>query len=227
MLQWVRDLPGYAEFLIVIFLCFGGTILTSLWIVIDSTPSEPATLLHANYGYLSSAINAVVALFAVALFLSLRGWSLEDFGFAVTWRSTLAALGIILLYYVYYNLLISSGLISWSAAPEASGGQTREISFSLSSVAVSSIIGAVFEETIVVGYVMAFMTRRHGPLLAVGASVGLRVLAGLSQGALAFALVLPMGLLFALIYWRWHNLWPLILAHGLMYFVPWLLLAFV
>ena len=32
-------------------------------------------------------------------------------------------------------------------------------------------------------------------------------------------ILLPLGLLFAFVYWRWRLLWPLIVAHGVMDFM--------
>ena len=60
-----------------------------------------------------------------------------------------------------------------------------------------------------------------GALLAfaVGVSVLIRLLYHTYQGPMAVAFIFPMGVLFAVAYWRRRALWPLILAHGLFDFI--------
>ncbi len=58
-----------------------------------------------------------------------------------------------------------------------------------------------------------FVMAAHPAAMLLSASTLLRFLYHLYQGPLASISILPLGLLFGLVYWRWRNLWPLIVAH--------------
>ena len=77
------------------------------------------------------------------------------------------------------------------------------------------VINPIFEELIVVAYVIQAIEKKHGVTFAIGASVFIRLLYHLYQGPAAVVAILPMGVLFAVVYWRWRALWPLVVAHGL------------
>ena len=44
-------------------------------------------------------------------------------------------------------------------------------------------------------------------------SAFVRLLYHTYQGPLAIVTILPLGLIFAAVYLKWRNLWPLVLAH--------------
>lgn len=48
-----------------------------------------------------------------------------------------------------------------------------------------------------------------------GIATLLRFLYHLYQGPVAALSVLPLGLLFGTVFWKWRNLWPLVVAHTL------------
>ena len=73
-------------------------------------------------------------------------------------------------------------------------------------------VNSVFEESAVTGYVVTQLSEQ-GAALAVTASGLVRFAYHLYQGPIASIAILPLGLLFAAVYWRWRNLWPLIVAH--------------
>ena len=53
----------------------------------------------------------------------------------------------------------------------------------------------------------------QGAALDITASTLLRFLYHLYQGPLASISILPLGLLFGAVFWRWRSVWPLIVAH--------------
>ena len=57
--------------------------------------------------------------------------------------------------------------------------------------------------------------RGFGMWPAVLASAGFRTFLHTYQGVTALVIVLPLGVTFALVYWRWGRLWPLVMAHAL------------
>jgi membrane protease YdiL (CAAX protease family) len=74
------------------------------------------------------------------------------------------------------------------------------------------VINAVFEELTVTAYVIESMASGGaGP--AIAASTLLRFSYYLWQGPLASLSMVPLGLLFGMMYWRRRNVWPLIVAH--------------
>jgi membrane protease YdiL (CAAX protease family) len=74
------------------------------------------------------------------------------------------------------------------------------------------VVNSFFEEMIVTGYMVTALSR-EGAALAITTSTLLRFLYHLYQGPLASISILPLGLLFGAVFWRWRNLWPLIVAH--------------
>ncbi len=73
-------------------------------------------------------------------------------------------------------------------------------------------INSIFEEITVTAYVIEAL-KGDGAGLAITASTLLRFSYHLYQGPLASLSIVPLGLLFATMFWRWRNLWPLIVAH--------------
>ncbi|EFG9941401.1 CPBP family intramembrane metalloprotease, partial [Escherichia coli] len=103
------------------------------------------------------------------------------------------------------------------------------LSLPLMLILLVSVVNPLFEETFVVGFVMRFLEWRgvpRWPLVALCISVVIRVAYHLYQGVDAIPLHLFMAILFAgMFLWR-RNLWPLVLAHGLLNlqgFLPYLL----
>jgi membrane protease YdiL (CAAX protease family) len=45
-------------------------------------------------------------------------------------------------------------------------------------------------------------------------SATIRLLCHLYQGPIAPLTILPLGIIFALVYWKWRRLWPIAVAHG-------------
>ena len=86
------------------------------------------------------------------------------------------------------------------------------------------VVNSFFEETIVSGYVITALSPQ-GAGLAITASTLLRFLYHLYQGPLAAISILPLGLLFGAVFWRWRNLWPLIVAHTIANLIAFLLVG--
>jgi membrane protease YdiL (CAAX protease family) len=76
------------------------------------------------------------------------------------------------------------------------------------------VVNSVFEESIVIGYLFKRL-ENISAIIVISVSVLIRQLCHLYQGPLTFFYIIPMGLVFALYYWRYRRLTPLIIAHGL------------
>jgi membrane protease YdiL (CAAX protease family) len=77
------------------------------------------------------------------------------------------------------------------------------------------VVNSFFEEIVVTGYVVSALAK-HGAAFAISASTLLRFLYHTYQGPLGTLSILPMGLLYAAVFWRWRNLWPMLVAHSIM-----------
>jgi len=204
--SFVKRLPPYAEFFIVVFVCFGNFILVSLWYFPAFPEGEPLPE-YDDLQFITLTISEVVSLFAVALFLSMRGWSRRDFGFRITWLASLGGVilgGVLMLASATVYVLVKNviGDLEVLATPEH-GYQWYG---SLPVLVIFILVNSVFEEVIVVGYVVPFLARRNGIGLAILASTVIRVLYHLYQGASAVLTIGTLGVLAGVVYWRWRNL---------------------
>ena len=89
----------------------------------------------------------------------------------------------------------------------------------LQLVLVTSVVNGVYEELFVAGYVITAMTPVRGMWTANNVSTGIRLLYHLYQGPVALLSIIPLGVLFAAVYWRTRTLWPLLVAHTLANFL--------
>lgn len=215
MLKFIRFLPDWAEFIIILAICFGYFSAISLWIFFN--PELMGSLTFTDYGCFLLIYFEVLAFFAAALFLAVRGWDFSQFQVRISWRSS--AVGILL--FGIHNVIffvINYGLSSFIDSVEIFKS-LLSYGPSLPVAVLVSVVNPIFEEIAVVGYVFLAVERKFDARVAVFVSVALRSLYHLYQGVYALASILPLGILFAVVYWRWRNLWPLILAHGLLDFI--------
>jgi uncharacterized protein len=198
-----------AERAAVIGICFGYLIVTSTMVVVSGQRSYDFTTARLAFG-LAFEVAATVL---VATLLHRRGWRMGDFGFHVSGRATLA--GVLLYavstiaYVLVYCALWAAGLMEdWrtlsmyeAAAP--------------SLLLLFLLVNSCFEEVFVTGYIVEAW-QSSSASMAISVSAVVRLLYHTYQGPIALASVLPMGLIFAYAYYRWRNLWVLIVAHTVM-----------
>ena len=77
-----------------------------------------------------------------------------------------------------------------------------------------SIVNPVFEESLWGGY-FAQALKRYGLWIVILASALLRTFCHAHLGIGAVINILPMGVIYGLVYWGWRQLWPLVLAHSI------------
>jgi len=218
--QKIQDLPLLAEFMIVILVAFGYFILRSFsWIFEIS--EENAIVLFTNLDLYWLIVLELVALLLVAVFLYLRNYKFSDFNFAFSLESSTYGLVLFSANYILYYLLymtvatvfteLFNNAITISASP-------FEINTTIPAIIAISIVNPVFEETIVVGYIVKSLEKSLAPAVIIGLSVLIRLSYHVYQGPIILVSILPMGLLFAWLYWKTRRLWPLILAHAVLDF---------
>lgn len=213
--RFIKSLPQAVEFAIVVLVAFGPSVFTSIKIAVH----QPAHAVHSAAG-LPVLIFYEVALIAIlSAFLWARGWSLEKIGLIPTFRDT--GIGILLwvaAYAVWAFIWYATAAISPNTIWGMVNASAKIIApgIPLTTAIVVSLVNPVFEEVFVSGYVISVLRRPNAPLLAVNASVALRLLYHLYQGVFGILSVIPIGLIFAYWYARTGRLWPLIVAHAIM-----------
>lgn len=207
----VRRLPVGVEFLIVVSLAFGRFIFASILAM-----GSPELSTYDNQALISVVVTELMNFAFLAWFLYLRGWTIERFGLNVTIRTTtggiLLAIGTLALF-VFVQVL---GNLSLDMAAAEKLYPKVSPNLDLQLVFFASVVNGAYEEIFVAGYVITVLAGARGIWTAVNVSTGIRLMYHLYQGTIGIITIVPMGLLYAYIYVRTSQLWPLILAHILL-----------
>ena len=203
----LRRLSPRGEFFLVIAICFGYLILTSLLVLLSGQRRFEMTSGRALIGIAFE----LLALGLTFFILRARGWRAEDLGLQFSWKAAAAGIPLFIFYLLIYLITATMLLQVWPGARNA-------LTFHYSNSAPAAlmllfiVINSFFEETIVTAYVITALAK-DGAALAITASTLLRFAYHLYQGPLASISIIPLGLLFATMFWRRRNVWPLIVAH--------------
>jgi membrane protease YdiL (CAAX protease family) len=229
MLRLIRRLPAWAEFAIVAGIAFGPSLASNVYFVAGAlSRSVPLSQFaeHALPSVLDNLVllciyEASVVLLLVALLL-VRGWTIARLG-VVRPRLGDALIGAVLavasfvfvaMPQVIQLLLLDEGAVAAVAGPPVAFHPL------FSTLVLASIVNPVYEEIFYCGYAIGPLSRWTGRWQAVGASAALRALCHLYQGPFGALSVMAIGLLFGGWYvWR-GRLWPLVVAHAFLDFVP-------
>jgi membrane protease YdiL (CAAX protease family) len=185
----------------VVFLAFGWSIVASLTQAF-SYSGHPVEFSDATL--LSTLAYELVLGTIVALVLRSRGWSLADFAIHFSKGSTI--LGALL------ALLI---LGTWRLFEMVFGEVPVDATASVTTIAAVSIINPLFEELLVLGYVVQSMRKRFGLVTAVNVSLAIRLAYHLYEGPLGIIPIAIFGLVATLVFVRGGRLWPVIVMHGI------------
>ena len=220
----MRSRYSSAEFLLVISIAFGWAIVTSLASLLYShgAGEAPASGSAFGKGHLYGVVmTELICLPMVAAVLYARGWRLKDFPMGI--GKAMTALGVFLAVSAWLlDIVLAAGLQvlfpAMRAGAEGLQAYRPANPPDFIAVYIVSIINPVFEELIVVGYVIPALARRFGLTAAVNTSVVIRCLYHLYQGVEALPFHLAYGLIQAYAYVRVGRLWPLIVSHALLDF---------
>lgn len=173
---------------------------------IQGVPKPHAT----NVSVLAVAGVELLGLTVMFWVARVRRWPLEAWGFRPAWKLTGAG---ILLWLVVTLMIAGAAVLANSVFP----GVVHQHSISDLSLPVLilfAITNGVFEETLESGYFIRSL-QRYGMWSAVLASACFRAFLHAYHGFTGLIIILPFGLVFAFIYWKWRRLWPLFVAHVL------------
>ena len=204
------------EFGLVMGICFGLNILAISRLTIRNL-SPQVTSAHATGPAHITDRNMVDAIVKDLLILGIvfwigriRKWSFATFGFRISWKLTGAGLLLFFAFQLIQQCLgfltrhIFHGTVDFHTASEVT----------IPFILLISIVNPVFEETMEVGYFFQAV-QGWGMWPTVLSSAAFRGFLHIIMGVSGFVFMFAEGLLHGFFYWRWRQLWPLILAHGL------------
>lgn len=217
MIAIIRKLPPPVELAVVLLLAFGLPIYGSMqkFFLFSSTLSSKSWLYQiTDMGFYSITIYEVIILSILIPFLFIRNWGIKDFNL----HFSLRMVGIAFLLIIASNTIINLSYMAFSAihlvTPELEKAVNFKWSVTIYGLIPILVVNSIFEESMVVGYLFKRLENISG-IVVILFSILIRQLYHLYQGPMTFFTIIPMGLVFALYYWKYKHLTPLIIAHGL------------
>ena len=204
MKPFIRSLSAPAEFCLVLFVAFGLDYAYQIWTIAHGRP-----ILINDRSVLPSLGLDLLELGIVLWIGKIRGWSISTFGWHISRKGTAA--GIVLFIVTVIAKIIVAILLAPIHSQQPSGvvfGLTLPFIFLL------AVINPFYEEVLEVGYFIHSL-QRFGMWPAILASSIFRGLLHVYQGIDGLVAMFVMGILYGLLYWRWRQLWPLVVAHTL------------
>jgi membrane protease YdiL (CAAX protease family) len=209
----IRSFSVPTEFCLVIFIGFGITIVgTLVWMInhLGAAAPAPSAMRLNNDGIIEGVVLRAVTLSMVLWLGRIRGWSLATFGLRPSWKWT--GVGVLLF---LANRLVGRVLrLLMIEVFHTTVDFHRVSELTIPFIILISIVNPVFEETLECGYFFQAL-QRHGMWVTVLASAVFRGFLHASMGVSGFVFMFASGLLFGFFYWRWRQLWPLVVAHAL------------
>lgn len=204
MKPFIRSLSAPTEFCVVLLIGFGLGLVYQIWAIVFRHP------VFLDDRHLLPSLGFSLLTLAVILWIGrIRGWSIATFGWRVSWKGT--ATGILLFITATVLEILVSISLAGVHAPRAGFTVTG---LTVPVIIVLAIINPFFEEVLETGYFLHSL-QRYGMWPAVLASSGFKGLLHSYQGLDGAASIFAGGILYGLVYWRWRQLWPLVLAHAL------------
>lgn len=198
------------EFTIVVVVAFGLFTFSSLWWALSGQPL-PVTTAADLRGMLM--LELVLSCF-LAVYLRLRGWAIADVTRPYRHHDWLVGAGLAAaciagtwaMTFLLQGLLRDDAMQTMAMAPDVG----------VADILALCMINSIYEEVFACAYVITALRGLRNPWIAINASVAIRLAYHTYQGAPGVPGILCVGLVFALWYARTGQLWPLVVAHGLL-----------
>lgn len=203
----LQRLSPRAELILINLICFGPFAAMS----VAGLLSRETTFVFDDRRLYTIAGMEVVAGLLAAYILRARGWKAADLGLRFSMPLTIAGM----LLFIGANITIATGyeLLRAASGIDPAAMTTPVIRTTLPAVLLLLAIDPLYEETFEVAYNVR-AAEGNGAVFAVTLSAAIRFVCHLYQGPIAAVTILPLGIIFAVVYWKWRRVWPLVVAHG-------------
>jgi membrane protease YdiL (CAAX protease family) len=208
----LQRLSPRGELLLINLICFGPFAVRS---IVELAERKSVIVFDDRRALFILGIEVACGLFA-ALLLRARGWTFAKLGLRFSMPQTIG--GMLLL--IGSNLAIAGfyELVQAATGTDPGAATTVKPQITWPVLIALTLINPLYDEVLAVAYNVQ-ATQTSGAAFAITFSAIVRFVCHLDQGPIAAVTILPLGIIFALVYWRWRLVWPLIVAHGVMDFV--------
>lgn len=203
----LSKLSPRSELILINLICFGPFAAMA---IVGLAAHRPVMLYDDRRLYTYAAIELVCGALAIAI-LRARGWTRADLGLKVSMPLTIFGM----LLFIGANITLAGFYEAFRAISGTDPGASVEFVARASwpAIVVLLAIDPLYEETFEVAYNIK-ATENSGAMFGITLSAVIRFICHLEQGPLSALTILPLGLIFAAVYWRWRRVWPLTVAHG-------------
>ncbi|MCU1348553.1 MAG: protease self-immunity family protein [Acidobacteria bacterium] len=209
MRAWILRRSPRGEFLLVTLIAFTFVIMNSVAALLLKMRRVEVT----TGSLVQMLLIELAILLVVCWILRVRGRSIADLGMRFSLGGLLSGIPLTIAYLFLYWF---TALTVASFAPALGRIDIFRMTWHAPTalILLMLVVNSVFEEFLVTGYVVTALAG-DGPAYAISASNLIRFLYQVYQGPVAAISILPMGILFGIVYWRSRSLWPLMVAHTL------------
>jgi membrane protease YdiL (CAAX protease family) len=221
--SFIQNLSAPAEFCIIMLIGFGLSISYSIQVIASHQMHIAPTQPHiSNPLLIQSLIQKLLVLVVVFCIGRIRGWSFKTLGFNVSWKWT--GVGVLLCVFVTVASSLTHKLVHAIYPEPVTLGISIGV-LTLPVIFIFSVVNVIFEEPLEAGYVIRSL-QRFGMWPAVLASACFKSFLHAYQGVGGALGIFAIGVILGLAYWKWRQLWPLIVCHFLRDFVGLLFLSY-
>lgn len=203
----LRRLSTAGELFLVNLICFGPFLGISIWKLIHRQESSVV----GDAEMLTVVAIEIVCGIVAALILRARGWKWSDFGVGHSFRLSLGGM----LLFLGSSLLMSMVLGTYQSLSGIDLTKITRVETRVTwpVIVVVALINPLYEEFFEVAYNLRAGVEQYGAAFMITLVTAIRFACHLDHGPIAAVTILPLGLLFAFVYWRWRRLSPLVFAH--------------
>lgn len=206
----IRRLSPRSEFFFVVAVSFGFFIIVSIYTLLRRVQRFDMTTGRAVRGI---AIEMVI-LGVVVAFLHMRRYDFAALGLRFSFGAFFAGVPVFVLAILAYWFTYFVAIVVYAPVRDLQPPRMAATApFALLIVLI--VVNSLFEESLVNAYIINALSH-EGASVAITTSTLIRFLYHLYQGPVSSLSILPIGLIFGAVYWRWRNLWPVMVAHTIM-----------